>query len=209
MVLQRYRPFVWTAVLLAAGLLCWVPAPSSSVVVPEEEQAEPDQPEESAGQGSGGHSLNLRESLSAVVTVHAFSGAPDPRWKLSANQIATLAALIDELNPITLDKPWRPPSRLGYKGFSLEVQSKEGSAGSLFVYDNIVQGGEGFGSRKGSGHRLEKWLVGSGGSALKRNVRRVVLRDIRALDKGSGRNVNRNRRGNSHGTGSSETEAAE
>ncbi len=209
MLLQYYRFLVLFVAFAAVGLVFWIPIPGCSEVTRDEEQTEQNQPEDNEPSGSGAQPLNVKESLEVRVTVHAFSGRPDPHWQLDRKQIAKLAALLDELEPITLDKPWGPPSRLGYKGFSVRITPQEGSNTSLFVYDNIAQGRDGFGSKKGVKHQLEKWLVTSGGSAVKRNVRKVVLRDIRALGKGSGRNLNRNRRGTSSGAGSPERKATE
>jgi hypothetical protein len=191
MLLERYRVVVVLAVFVAAVALIGVPPPACADPTTAPEQPAENQPEEPQP-GPVTQPLKLGDSASVAVTVHAFSGVPDPKWELKPGQIAKLASMVDALEPVNLDKPLEPPSRLGYKGFSLKARPKQGSNVTLFVYDDTIQGPESFGSRKGTGHQLERWLMSTAGRSIKRHVQKVVLKDIGRLAKKPPKpNVNR------------------
>jgi len=120
---------------------------------------------------------------SATVTVHVFSGVPDPSWKLSRKQIAELADRISALQPLSADQPWEEPSHVGYRGFSIAVRQRGTAERRFFVYDNVMDLGEGLGRRKDSGHGLEKWLLKTAGRGARRHVRVSVLNKLEALAK--------------------------
>jgi hypothetical protein len=68
-----------------------------------------------------------------LVELDAFSGRPNPRWRLSDSEVAELARLIAGLAPASGGSSPNPPG-LGYRGFRLE-----GAAGAYRVYGELVQ----------------------------------------------------------------------
>jgi len=118
---------------------------------------------------------------SATVTVHLFSGVPDPSWKLNRKQIAEFADRISALQLLNADQPWEEPSHVGYRGFSITVKQRGKVERRFFVYDNVMDLGEGLGRRKDSGHSLEKWLLKTAGRGASRHVRITVLNELEAL----------------------------
>ena len=67
------------------------------------------------------------------VELDAFSGRPNPRWRLTDSEVAALARLIADLEPAPGDPSPDPPG-LGYRGFRLE-----GSTGETWVYHGFVR----------------------------------------------------------------------
>jgi hypothetical protein len=117
-----------------------------------------------------------------TVTAHVFSGVPDPSWKLTRKQISELARRIGELEPTSSGKPLEAPSRLGYRGFSITIKGRKGTEKTFFVYDNLMDLGDGLDKRKDSEHSLEKWLL-TAGHKLRRDVRDMALNDLNVLVK--------------------------
>jgi len=127
--------------------------------------------------------IDPSRARTAKVTVHLFSGVPDPSWRLSRKQIAELADRISALQPLSADQPWEEPSHLGYRGFSITVKQRRTAERRFFVYDNVMDLEEGIGRRKDSGHSLEKWLLKTAGRTATRHVRSTVLNKLEALNK--------------------------
>ena len=68
-----------------------------------------------------------------LVELDAFSGRPNPRWRLSDSEAAELVRLIAGLAPAPGGSSPHLPG-LGYRGFQLE-----GAAGAYRVYGELVQ----------------------------------------------------------------------
>src|SRR5262245_12000975 len=67
------------------------------------------------------------------VELDAFSGRPNPQWRLTESEGAALARLIADLEPAATGSPSDPPG-LGYRGFRLE-----GATGEIRVYQGFVR----------------------------------------------------------------------
>ncbi len=80
--------------------------------------------------------------MPVTVTLHVFSGRPDPTWTISDQDAAALEADAASLERPTLAKPPGALGRLGYRGFSLSgVSSTGGAPLDLYVHEGVVDRG--------------------------------------------------------------------
>jgi hypothetical protein len=101
------------------------------------------------------------------VTLHIYSGIPDPSWELTPEQAAALLEKMGKLPKSFLAPPPQPVYHLGYRGFTIEEIDQTGLAAkevslfarpSLAAKDTSVTG-------EASGD-LEQWLITTAGEAL-------------------------------------------
>ncbi len=124
---------------------------------------------------------------SVRVTLHIFSGVPDPSWNLTGEQSALLSKKIQTLQPDSTNERWEMPSRVGYRGFSFEVKPELGPASKLYLYDNVLQMEQPSGRRTDSDHALEFWMLETAGNALEPSVKALAekgLEDLQTKDAG-------------------------
>ncbi len=124
-----------------------------------------------------------KKTVSATVTVHLFSGVPDPSWKLSRYRVAELADRIDALPAMNNDQPLEQPSKLGYRGFTIRIEQRGAVNKEFLVYDNVIELGNQLGKRKDAEHRLEKWLLKTAGNSITRHVRATVRNELKLLSR--------------------------
>lgn len=124
---------------------------------------------------------------SASVTLHIFSGVPDPSWNLTPEQAALLSNKIQALGLDSTKEPWEMPSRVGYRGFSLQLKPETGPAAEFYLYDNVLQMDKSLGRRTDSNHALELWVLGTAGSALQLGIRTLAEKELKDLQSGNAR----------------------
>lgn len=96
------------------------------------------------------------EQASARVTMNIYSGRPDPAWRLSDGELATLLARLDAA-PEARDKPAPTTAALGYRGLSVTFS---GGAQVEIGAGRIEIGGGA--TLRDESRALERWLVETG-----------------------------------------------
>ena len=82
--------------------------------------------------------------MPVTVTLHVFSGRPDPTWTVSDQDAAALEAEVVKLERPTLAKPPGTLGRLGYRGFTISgggAGATGGAPTSLYVHEGVVDRG--------------------------------------------------------------------
>lgn len=102
-----------------------------------------------------------------LVTMHVYSGVPDPSWALSEEQSSEFLDRVQFLSEETSVKALRAFPRLGYRGFSVS-SSPDAAFGDIRieVNDGIVDLGHGVASLFDKERSLEKWLLDTGGDLI-------------------------------------------
>jgi hypothetical protein len=112
--------------------------------------------------------------MATIVTLHVYSGVPNPTWVLSS---AEESQLEERLRGLTRPAPAKPPGVMGgpgYQGFSI-TRSAEDARGplSIFVHQHAVNGPAGAPSLVDESG-IEEWLLAVApaevDAALKRHV---------------------------------------
>jgi hypothetical protein len=116
--------------------------------------------------------------MSVTVTLHVFSGRPDPSWELTAEQSAELVERIARLSRTTLLKP---PGMLGvgtYRGFSLDAVREPTLQPHIHVHGAIVDLDRFSVNRVTDDGTLEHWLLETAGNNVEDVVRSYVAGEI-------------------------------
>jgi hypothetical protein len=105
------------------------------------------------------------------VEIEVFSGRPNPKWTLSAADIAILHAKLSRLRK---GGAGPRPGNLGYSGVTVRVT--RGDDWTLHVHDGLAERRHGTRTDFLLDRRrvLERWLVASGRALLSPEVRKVV-----------------------------------
>ncbi len=86
---------------------------------------------------TAGTSPTTMPAATSHVELDVFSGVPNPTWKLSAADTATLVGAISSLSETS---PMSLPTPLGYRGFLVTLDEPEsGSAATIRAYLGIVE----------------------------------------------------------------------
>lgn len=76
--------------------------------------------------------------MSVTVTLHIYSGLPDPAWELSQDQIADLRSIIASSGQRSLLKPPGLFGKLGYRGFTIDSVGEPGLETSMYVHAGVL-----------------------------------------------------------------------
>ncbi len=111
-----------------------------------------------------------------VVTLHVFSGLPDPVWVLSEEQAKEFLALIRSVGEQTALSALRVVSGLGYRGFSVSLATDHAAAEAgfpsrLFLAKGIMDVGPKGVSLFDRSRAVETWLLSTAGGNLSEAVR--------------------------------------
>ncbi|WP_395943123.1 hypothetical protein [Brevundimonas sp.] len=115
--------------------------------------------------------------MSVTVTLHIYSGRPDPKWTLTVEQAQALNDALLRPGDAFGIEPSGPPSALGFRGFTIETASKGLLPTRAFIYnrqltrqdDSLVTMPD---------HSVERFLLDSAGSAVSDAAREVVLQAL-------------------------------
>lgn len=112
--------------------------------------------------------------MAVEVILNVFSGRSDPRWKLSASQVAALARMLGRAWAAP-DAPGRPPASLGYRGFTIDHLDGP-TAGPVHVYRGDVR----FASGKVTyvGPELEAFLLRCTPRVVEPDVKQYIKAEI-------------------------------
>jgi hypothetical protein len=105
--------------------------------------------------------------MSLTVTLHVFSGRPDPTWTLDDQQADRLLESLASVRERTTQKPSGVVGQLGYRGFTLQrpVDHPRG-AQRLYVHEGLVDPGALAPSLVTGDRELEAWLLETGSQRL-------------------------------------------
>ncbi len=123
--------------------------------------------------------------MAVTVELQIFSGRRDPIWTLTAAQVETLTSMIDAVDEMTLLKPPGVAGLLGYRGFLITADGAHAREravapeASLFVHGGVVDQRRHALNLVDTDNRIERWLLGSGGDSIDRELRAHVERLIR------------------------------
>ena len=108
--------------------------------------------------------------MSTTVTMHVYSGRPDPTWQLTSQEEEQLSERIRGLTNYTDRKPSGVMGGLGYRGFSLR-RAVETPAGplNLFVHEGIIDQGAGLPSITDQAE-IDRWLLATAGGSVDDDV---------------------------------------
>lgn len=76
--------------------------------------------------------------MSVTITLHIYSGLPDPAWELTSEQISQLRAIVVSSGRRSLMKPPGLVGRLGYRGFSIDTVGEAGLEASMYVHARVL-----------------------------------------------------------------------
>jgi hypothetical protein len=116
----------------------------------------------------------LRRKMAVEVILNVFSGRPDPRWTLSAAQVAKLAPMLGRALAAPHSSA-RPPASLGYRGFTIDHLDGL-TAGPVHVYRGNVH----FASGKVShvGPEIERFLLRCTPRVMEPSIKQYVQAEI-------------------------------
>src|SRR5687768_16311911 len=101
--------------------------------------------------------------MSITVTLHIFSGRPDPAWELTAVQANDLAARLASVQQTTLLKPAGIAGQLGYRGFSITTVREPAFEPLIYIHRGIIDLARFDLNRIADSPELEEWLLSTAG----------------------------------------------
>lgn len=121
--------------------------------------------------------------MSVTVTLHVYSGRPDPAWELSSQQAAELADKIKRVNKTTLLKPPGIVGGLGYRGFSIDAVRERDLDPKIYLHAGIIDLDRFDANRVTDTPDLEAWLLSTSGSSVDQNTKSYIDAQIRGHDR--------------------------
>lgn len=115
--------------------------------------------------------------MSVTVTLHVYSGRPDPTWELTPSQVRDLATRIRSLDKSTLSKPPGMFGDLGYRGFSIQAVREELLERDIYVHAGVVDSNRFELNRVGSAE-VERWLLETGMPNLDESLTGYVVDEL-------------------------------
>lgn len=116
--------------------------------------------------------------MSVTVTLHIFSGRPDPAWELSAEQAIELADRLARIQQTTLLKPAGITGNLGYRGFSVMSVREPTFEPHVYIHGGVIDLDRFDLNRISDTPDLEEWLLSTAGDVISEDVRRAVKDEL-------------------------------
>jgi len=116
--------------------------------------------------------------MSVTVTLHVFSGVPDPSWELTDQQAQELADRIARINKTTMLKPPGIVGGLGYRGFSVTAVRERRFDPHIYLHAGIIDLDRFDMNRVTDNSDLESWLLNTGASAVAPEVQTFVQSEL-------------------------------
>jgi hypothetical protein len=116
--------------------------------------------------------------MSMIVTLHVFSGRPNPAWLIpedGAVEFNERLARITIAARVSTLKPAGVTGGLGYRGFTVQDQN---GARSITIHAGIIDPGRHSMTFLTEDRELERWLLTTGRTAIPEEVRLYVERDL-------------------------------
>lgn len=112
--------------------------------------------------------------MSVTITLHIYSGRPDPSWELSDTDATELANRISSIQQVTRLKPAGMSGMLGYKGFSIVSVRERRFEPHIYLHEGIVDSDRFDINRIEDSPEIEKWLLSTAGNAVSDDIKSVV-----------------------------------
>jgi hypothetical protein len=119
--------------------------------------------------------------MSVTITLHIFSGRPDPAWELSDDQASEFADRLSQIRNTTLLKPAGLAGNLGYRGFSVTSVREKRLEPSVYVHGGIVDLDRFDINRISETPDLEQWLLSTAGDAISNEIRQLVQAELAGI----------------------------
>ena len=119
--------------------------------------------------------------MSVTVTLHIFSGRPNPSWELSRDEIDYLIERLAAFRGRTLRKPIGTIGGLGYQGFQLHAVRESGLGALTIVYDGMIELDRFSASLVDDKREIENWLLATAGNKLDEKTRALADGEISAV----------------------------
>jgi hypothetical protein len=116
--------------------------------------------------------------MSVTVTLHVFSGVPDPSWELTDAQVQELADRIGQLKQTTMLKPPGIIGGLGYRGFSINAVREKNLDPHIYLHAGIVDLDRFDLNRIADNADLETWLLSTGAQSVDPGVVTFVQSEL-------------------------------
>ena len=116
--------------------------------------------------------------MSVTVTLHVYSGRPDPSWELTDSQADELADRIAAIQQQTLAKPPGIASALGYRGFSIETAHEQRLEPHVYVHAGIVDLARFTVNLLAGDAEIETWLLATAGDAVEPDTAKFVADEL-------------------------------
>lgn len=116
--------------------------------------------------------------MSVTVTLHVYSGTPDPSWELAEDQATELVRRLARLQKTTLLKPPGIIGDLGYRGLSVTSVREKLLDPFIYVHAGIVDLDRFALNRLDEHGELEKWLLTTAGNAIDSELTAYVESEI-------------------------------
>ena len=116
--------------------------------------------------------------MSVTVTLHVFSGRPDPAWELTDYQAQELADRLAAINKTTLMKPPGVIGGLGYRGFTIEAVREKGLEPEIYIHRGIVDLTRFDLNLETDTSDLEQWLLSTGASEIEDEIEQHVNQEL-------------------------------
>ena len=116
--------------------------------------------------------------MSTTITLHIFSGRPDPSWVLSAEQVKEFTTRLKTFTTPTIQKPHGLMGGLGYRGFSVISVGEQALEPYIYIYGGIIDKDR-FGlNRITHTPDLEEWLLSTAGDVVPDEVKQEAKKSI-------------------------------
>lgn len=116
--------------------------------------------------------------MSVVVTLHVFSGRPDPSWELSQGQIQELSERLGRIDKATLLKPPGIVGGLGYRGFSVRAVREIALEPDMYIHAGIIDRTRFDANLQTNSPDFELWLLATSGPLLSPDVEAYVRQEL-------------------------------
>ncbi len=120
--------------------------------------------------------------MSVVVTLHVFSGRPDPSWELSKVQIEELSERLGRIDKATLLKPPGIVGGLGYRGFSVRAVREVALEPEMYIHAGVIDRARFDANLQTNSSDFELWLLATSGLLLSPDVEAYVRHELSGGD---------------------------
>ncbi len=120
--------------------------------------------------------------MSATVTLHVFSGRPDPAWELTDAQVAELSKKLQGLSSTTLTKPPGIIGALGYRGFTISAVGESKLEAETYIHAGVIDQGRYDVNLLADSPDIEEWLLNTGGDIIESDVSQLVQGELRRTE---------------------------
>ncbi len=108
--------------------------------------------------------------MSVTVTLHVFSGRPDPAWELTDDQAKELADRLGRISKTTLLKPPGIVGGLGYRGFTISSVREKDFEPEMYIHAGVIDLARFDVNLSTDDPDLEQWLLSTAGQSVESSV---------------------------------------